>query len=131
MLADRFLHAHRSRIVEFASAQRLPGMYPYREYVDAGGLMSYAPNNIELFRGAAEYVDRILKGARPSDLPVQEPTKFDFVISLKTAHTVGITIPPSLRTGAELAAVTTVLAPRPEEAAPVSGIPIDNAQRRP
>ena len=77
-------------------------MYPYREYVDAGGLMSYAPNNIELFRGAAEYVDRILKGARPSDLPVQEPTKFDFVISLKTARTIGITIPPSLRTGAEL-----------------------------
>jgi putative tryptophan/tyrosine transport system substrate-binding protein len=69
VLADRFLLAHRKRIVEFAAANLLPSMYPYREYVDAGGLLSYAPSNIELFRGAATYVDRILKGAKPSDLP--------------------------------------------------------------
>jgi putative tryptophan/tyrosine transport system substrate-binding protein len=74
VLADRFLLAHRKRIVEFATANRLPGMYPYREYMEAGGLMSFAPSNIELFRGAAIYVDKILKGTRPSDLPVQEPS---------------------------------------------------------
>jgi hypothetical protein len=76
VLADRFLLAHRKRILEFAAANRLPSMYPYRGYVDAGGLISYAPNNIELFRGAATYVDKILKGAKPNDLPDQEPTKF-------------------------------------------------------
>jgi putative ABC transport system substrate-binding protein len=96
VLADRFLLAHRRRIVEFAAARRLPGMYPYREYVDAGGLMSYAPSNIELFRGAASYVDKILKGAKPGDLPVQEPTKFELVINLKTAKALGLTIPQSL-----------------------------------
>jgi putative ABC transport system substrate-binding protein len=102
VLADRFLLAHRRRIVEFAAARRLPGMYPYREYVDAGGLMSYAPSNIELFRGAATYVDKILKGAKPGDLPVQEPTKFELVINLKTAKVLGLTIPQSILTGAEL-----------------------------
>src|SRR5439155_22495636 len=69
---------------------------PYREYVDAGGLMSYAPSNIELFRGAATYVDKILKGAKPGDLPVQEPTKFEFVINLKSAKAIGIDVPTSL-----------------------------------
>jgi putative ABC transport system substrate-binding protein len=102
VLADRFLLAHRRRIVEFAAARRLPGMYPYREYVDVGGLMSYAPSNVELFRGAAGYVDKILKGAHPSDLPVQEPTKFDFVINVKTARVLGLAIPPSMLAGAEL-----------------------------
>jgi putative ABC transport system substrate-binding protein len=102
VLADRFLLAHRRRIVGFAAARRLPGMYPYREYADAGGLMSYAPSNTELFRGAAGYVDRILKGANPGDLPVQEPTKFDFVINVKTAGVLGLTIPPSMLAGAEL-----------------------------
>jgi putative ABC transport system substrate-binding protein len=96
VLADRFLLAHRKRIVEFAAAKRLPGMYPYREYVDAGGLMSYAPSNIELFRGAATYVDKILKGAKPGDLPVQEPTKFELVINLKSAKAIGIDVPTSL-----------------------------------
>ena len=71
-------------------------MYPYREYVDAGGLVSYAPSNVELFRGAATYVDKIFKGAKPGDLPVQEPTKFELVINLKTAKALGLTIPPSL-----------------------------------
>jgi putative ABC transport system substrate-binding protein len=96
VLADRFLLAHRDRIVEFAAAQQLPSMYPYREYVDAGGLISYAPSNIELFRGAATYVDKILKGAKPSDLPVQEPTKFELVVNLKTAKALGLTVPPML-----------------------------------
>jgi ABC-type uncharacterized transport system substrate-binding protein len=96
VLADRSLLSHRKRIVEFAAAKRLPVMYPYGEYVDAGGLMSYAPNNAELFRGAATYVDKILKGAKPGNLPVQEPAKFELVINLKTAKTLGLTIPQPL-----------------------------------
>jgi len=96
VLADRFLLAHRKRIVEFAAAKRLPGMYPYREYVDAGGLMSYAPSNIELFRGTATYVDKILKGAKPGELPVQEPTKFELIVNLKNAKASGIDVPTSL-----------------------------------
>jgi putative ABC transport system substrate-binding protein len=96
VLADRALLAHRQRIVEFAIAHRLPSIYPYREYVDAGGLLSYAPNNVELFRGAAVYVDKILKGAKSVDLPVQEPTRFELVINLKTAKAIGLTMPPML-----------------------------------
>jgi putative ABC transport system substrate-binding protein len=96
VLADRSLLSHRARIVEFAAAKRLPVMYPYGEYVDAGGLMSYAPNNAELFRGAATYVDKILKGAQPGNLPVQEPSKFELVINLKTAKALGLTIPQPL-----------------------------------
>jgi putative ABC transport system substrate-binding protein len=96
VLVDRSLLAHRKRIVEFAAAKRLPVMYPYREYVDAGGLMSYAPSNIELFRGAATYVDKILKGAKPGDLPVQEPTKFELIVNLKNAKAIGIDVSTSL-----------------------------------
>jgi putative ABC transport system substrate-binding protein len=96
VLADRLLLAHRKRIVEFAVINRLPSMYPYREYVDAGGLISFAPSNIELFHGAAGYVDKILKGAKPGDLPVQEPTKFELVINLKTAKVLGLEVPPTL-----------------------------------
>jgi putative tryptophan/tyrosine transport system substrate-binding protein len=76
--------------------KRLPSMYPYREYVDAGGHMSYAPSNIEMFRGAATYVDRIIKGAKPSDLPIQEP-KFELVINLKAAKALGLDIPLQLQ----------------------------------
>jgi ABC-type uncharacterized transport system substrate-binding protein len=97
VIADRFLLAHRKQIVEFASVKRLPTMYPYREYVDAGGLISYAPSNIELFRGAATYVDKILKGAKPGDLPIQEPTKFELVINLKTAKALGLDVPLHLQ----------------------------------
>ena len=96
VIADRFLLAHRKQIVDFAAVTRLPSMYPYREYVDAGGLMSYAPSNIELFRGAATYVDRILKGAKPGELPIQEPTKFELVLNLKTAKTLGLAVPPTV-----------------------------------
>ena len=96
VLVDRLLLAHRTRIIDFVAEQRLPAMYPYREYVDAGGLLSYAPSNIALFRGAATYVDKLLKGAKPADLPVEQPTKFDLVINLKTAKALGLTIPQSL-----------------------------------
>jgi ABC-type uncharacterized transport system substrate-binding protein len=71
----------------------LPAMYPYRGYVDAGGLMSYAPNDLEQFRRAAGQVDKILKGAKPPELPVEEPTKFEFVINLKAAKALGIDVP--------------------------------------
>ena len=97
VIADRFLLSHRKQIVEFAAVKRLPGMYPYREYVDAGGLMSYAPSNIELFRGTAIYVERILKGAKPGDLPIQEPTKFELVINLKTAKSLNLDVPLHLQ----------------------------------
>jgi putative ABC transport system substrate-binding protein len=96
VLADRFLLAHRTDIVNFASTSRKPTIYAYREYVDAGGLMSYAPNDLEQFRRAAVYVDNILKGAKPADLPVQEPTKFELIINLKTARSLNLEIPRDL-----------------------------------
>ena len=96
VIADRFLLAHRTRIVDFAAKNRLAAMYPYIEYVDVGGLISYAPSNIDLFRGAATYVDKILKGAKPADLPVEQPKKFELVINLKAAKQIGLTIPPNL-----------------------------------
>ena len=96
MLADRvFLH-NRARIVDFAARNRLPAVYPYRELVDAGGLMSFGPNYADMHRRAATYVDKILKGAKPGDLPVEQPTKFELNINLKTAKALGFTIPQSL-----------------------------------
>jgi putative ABC transport system substrate-binding protein len=96
VIADRLLLAHRARIVEFAMARRLPAMYPYREYVDAGGLMAYAPSNAELFRGTATYVDKILSGAKPGDLPLQQPTTFELTLNLKSAKALSLAIPSSL-----------------------------------
>jgi putative tryptophan/tyrosine transport system substrate-binding protein len=96
VLADRFLLAERKRIVMFAARQRLPAMYPYREFVTLGGLMSYSPNYAEAFRHAAVFVDKILKGAKPRDLPIEQPDTFQLVINLKTAKALGLTIPPSL-----------------------------------
>jgi len=96
LLADRFLLAERVRIVELAEQRRLPTMYPYREMVKAGGLMSYSPSYPDLFRRAASFVDKILKGAKPADIPVEQPTKYELVINVKTAKALGLTIPPSL-----------------------------------
>src|SRR5262249_8732921 len=86
----------RRQLVDFAAKRRLPTMFLNREYVPAGGLMSYSPNISELFRQTAVYVDKILKGANPGDLPVEQPTKFELVINLKTAKAVGLTISPSV-----------------------------------
>ena len=93
---DAFLWANQKRIDDFALMQRLPTMYEVRECVDAGGLMSYGPSRSYLFRRASMYVDRILKGAKPADLPIEQPTKFELIINLKTAKALGLTIPPSL-----------------------------------
>jgi putative ABC transport system substrate-binding protein len=90
------LNTVRERIVELAAKNRLPAMYAGPEFVEAGGLMSYAPSYTDLFRRAATYVDKILKGAKPGDLPVEQPTKFELVINLKTARALGLTIPPSV-----------------------------------
>jgi putative ABC transport system substrate-binding protein len=87
---------HKKRVVDLASKNRLPAMYAQREYVDVGGLMSYAVSLPDLFRRAATYVDKLLKGARPADLPVEQPTKFELVINLKTAKAQGLTISQSL-----------------------------------
>jgi ABC-type uncharacterized transport system substrate-binding protein len=89
----RSLFAERKRIVELAGKYRLPAIYFTREFVDEGGLMSYGPDGTDLFRRAAVYVDKILKGAKPADLPVQQATKFEFVINLKAAKQIGLTIP--------------------------------------
>ena len=83
-------------IVAFATEQRLPGMYPYRPFVAVGGLMSYGTSQPDLFRRAAGHVDKILKGANAADIPVEQPTKFELVINLKTANALGLTVPPLL-----------------------------------
>jgi putative ABC transport system substrate-binding protein len=86
--------AERKRIVELAAKYRLPAIYPQKEYVDEGGLMSYGTDLDDLYRRAAGYVDKILKGAKPADLPVQQATKFEFVINLKAAKQIGLTLSP-------------------------------------
>jgi len=96
ILADRvFLH-NRKRLMDFASQHDLAGVYAYRELVEAGGLMSYGPNYAHLHERAALFVDKILKGAKPGDLPVEAPTRFELVLNLRTAKTLGLTIPPTL-----------------------------------
>ena len=96
VLADAIFTNQVKQIAELAVKSRLPSMYGLREYVDAGGLMVYSPNTLELERRAASYVDKILKGAKPGDLPIHQPTKFELVINIKTAKVLGLTIPPSL-----------------------------------
>jgi putative tryptophan/tyrosine transport system substrate-binding protein len=95
-LDDVLFTSHRKQIVELAVKHQLPAMYGFREFVDAGGLMAYGPDWPDLYRRAGSYIDRILKGAKPGDLPVEQPTKFELVINLKTAKALGLTIPPSL-----------------------------------
>ena len=94
VLGDPLVFVHRARIAELAAKHRLPAMYLFRESVEAGGLMAYGPSFHDLGRRAASYVDKILKGAKPADLPVEQPTKFELVINLKTAKALGLTIPP-------------------------------------
>jgi putative tryptophan/tyrosine transport system substrate-binding protein len=93
---DSVFTTQRARIAELALMNRLPTMYGHRDMVRAGGLMTYGPDYGDLYRRAAEYVQKILQGAKPGDLPVEQPTKFEFVINLKTAKALGLTIPPSL-----------------------------------
>jgi len=96
VLSSPMFSAERKRLVDFAARNRLPTMFSFREYVDAGGLMSYGPDLAEMSRRSATYVDRILKGAKPGDLPVEQPTKFELVINLRTAKQLGLTISQSV-----------------------------------
>ena len=96
VVIDPLTVRYRGRIAELAAKNRLPAMYGFREFAEAGGLMAYGANVAELCRRAATYVDKILKGAKPGDLPVEQPTKFEFVVNLKTAKALGLTIPPAL-----------------------------------
>jgi len=96
VLSDAIFWNHRTQIADLATKSRLPAIYGRLEHVEAGGLMAYAPSNADLLRRAATYVAKILKGAKPGDLPIEQPTKFDLVINLKTAKALGLTIPPSV-----------------------------------
>jgi len=96
VLGSAIFNSERRRLVDLAAKHRLPTVYTSRDFVDAGGLMTYGPNLADSFRRAAAYVDKILKGAKPTDLPVEQPTKFELVVNLKTARALGLTVPPSL-----------------------------------
>jgi putative ABC transport system substrate-binding protein len=96
VLADRLFLHNRARIMDFATKHRLPGVYAYLELVEAGGLMSYGPSYADMHRRAAIYVDKILKGTKPAELPVERPMKFELVINLKAAKQIGLTIPPNV-----------------------------------
>jgi putative ABC transport system substrate-binding protein len=96
ILPDLFTSGHRELIVAQAALHRLPAIYPFRFFAINGGLLSYGVDTLDLFRRSASFIDRILKGDKPSDLPVQAPTKFELVINLKTARALGLTVPPSL-----------------------------------
>jgi putative ABC transport system substrate-binding protein len=101
VLISVMFFSERKRLVDLATKNRLPAVYTSRGFVDAGGLMAYGPNAADLLRRAATYVDKILKGTKPGDLPVEQPTKFELVINLKTAKTLALTIPPSLLSRAD------------------------------
>ena len=100
-LGSSFFVTQRVRLVELAVRSRLPAVYVTREYVELGGLMSYGPHVPDLYRRAATYVDKILKGAKPADLPIEQPTKFELILNLKAAKALGLTIPPALRLRAD------------------------------
>jgi putative ABC transport system substrate-binding protein len=95
VLPGPFSNVHRGAFVGFAAQHRVPAIYPYRFFAAAGGLMAHGTDDVELYDPVAAYIDRILKGTKPADLPVQNPTKFDFVINLRTATALGVTIPTS------------------------------------
>jgi putative ABC transport system substrate-binding protein len=94
--ASGMANVHRELIITLAARHRLPAVYPFRFYVTGGGLISYGPDSIDPHRRAAGYVDRILKGEKPADLPVQSPTKYELVLNLKTAKALGLDVPPTL-----------------------------------
>jgi putative tryptophan/tyrosine transport system substrate-binding protein len=96
ILGDTFTVLHRQQLVSLAARHRLPTVYAYREFVMSGGLMSFGPDLTEMFRSAAIYTDKVLRGAKPADLPVEQPTKFELVINRETAKALGLTIPQSL-----------------------------------
>ena len=95
-VGDPMIGGQEARIVAFAATRKMPALFEERSFVDAGGLMSYGPNFVQQHRRAADYVDRILKGARPADLPIEQPTKFEFVVNMKTARALGLTLPQSV-----------------------------------
>jgi putative tryptophan/tyrosine transport system substrate-binding protein len=96
VVGDPMFNHHRTRLAELAAKRRLPAAYELQDHAEAGGLLAYGPNTPDIYRRAATYVDKILKGAKPGDLPVEQPTKFELVINIKTAKALGLTIPPSL-----------------------------------
>jgi putative ABC transport system substrate-binding protein len=96
MMPNPIFQTNRSRIAAVAASSRIPAMYPYSSLVDAGGLMSYGANLADTHRRAATYVDKILKGAKPTDLPVEQPVKFEFIVNLNAAKQIGLTIPPNV-----------------------------------
>jgi len=96
LLATPMFFVERARVVDFAAKHRLPAVYPTRQYVDAGGLMSYGASLTDLVRRTATYVDKLLKGAKAGDMPVEQPAKFELVVNLKTAKAFGLTIPPAV-----------------------------------
>ena len=109
-LDDALTVTYRTRIVALAASGHLPAMFGLREFPDDGGLMSYGPSFVDLFRRAATYVDKIIKGAKPADLPVEQPTKFELVINRKTANALGLTVPPTLLAQADEANTSANLA---------------------
>jgi putative ABC transport system substrate-binding protein len=102
VLLDPMLANQRERIADLAARSHLPAMYALRQHVDAGGLMAYGADIFDLYRRTATYVDKILKGAKPADLPVEQPTKFELIINTKTAKALSLTIPPALLAQADL-----------------------------
>jgi len=101
VLEDPFTFQYRTEIARLANRSRLPAMYGLREYVDSGGLIAYGPNLAQIYRRSATYVDKILKGAKPADLPVEQPARFELIVNLKTAKALGLTAPPTLLVAAD------------------------------
>ncbi len=101
VLASSFFNSHRKRLVELAATGRLPAVWEQRDFAEAGGLMSYGPNLADMYRRAATYVDKILKGARPAELPIEQDTTFELILNARTASALGLTFPPSLRLRAD------------------------------